>query len=431
MLPAGADQSNQSQTPLGSLQSNLTAEQRIQKWLELVEQNAPVAEIQIAEFEVAEAMKKAPFEIRAQLPFFQQMARKLDATQAFQQFRLPGREQLVADRRDQPEMGKPAEAAKEAVQQAVKEAAKETGRKETEGAEKRAELRLQDGRLVKQPDRSWVNRLGNRLDGGLRGGTDQAAASDRVERMLSAFERMVVARFEGGQKVARESADGKAHFLEKSAAQWRDFFASFMDRTISRKTLLSEIREFLLRGVVQKGSKGVFIGDINFQSGRVEKFVRFSILAEALAKLKAMAPGDAVGKGLLSGMTGEELMYLALAASRAQEFAFAQQAAQGKFMGGRAEAEAAAALGIPLEQQLRQKAKTLQKRRGGGGFGKGLFERDEAPAETPYQFVPWWHWGNLGRPGRFRWVTAVFYTTLAILAIVGIATLTARLLGAL
>lgn len=420
MFPGGSDQTKSSQTPIGAFQSNLTLEQRIQKWMELRDAGASFEQIQVAEFEVAEAIKKAPFEMQAKLPFFQQMAKKLDATQAFQQFRLPGRELMVVDRRDAREQGKPAEGSKEA--------AKEAGKKGEEGRAKESlrELRLQEGKLVGGKERTFVNYLGDRAGAAIRGGLDQQAATERVERMLSAFERMVLARFEGGKQIAKESPDGKPAFLAKSDGQWRSFFKSFLDRTVGKKALLSDIREFLFRGLVSKGAKGVVIGDLSFTSGRVEKFVRFSILAEAIAKLRAMVPGEAMARGALSQLTGEELMYLALAASRAKEFAFTAQEAQGRFMGSRAEAEAAAALGIPLEQQLRQKARSLRARRGGGG--RSMFDADGMAEELPQQFIPWWSWGNLARPNRLRWVTAVFYGSLLSMAVLGIAAMTYRLL---
>lgn len=102
----------------------LSTEQRIQTWIELVEQNAPAEQIQKAEADVAEALQRQPFEIRQQLPFFQKMAKKaLGATRAFQQFRLPGRERVVVDRREQFQ-GEPKEAAKDAAKQAAKDVIK-------------------------------------------------------------------------------------------------------------------------------------------------------------------------------------------------------------------------------------------------------------------------------------------------------------------
>jgi len=340
------------------------------------------------------------------------MAKKaLHAGRAFQQFRLPGRDRVVVDRREQFQ-GEPKEAAKEAGKEAAKEAAQ------------KATLTLKEGKLVEAREKAYAASAALGARGS--GAPDQQAAEARVDRMLSAFEKMVVERFEGGKQIAEESADGKAHFNAKSDAQWKEFFQKFLNRTVAKRALLKDIKQFFMRGVVAKGGKGVFIGDMAMNSGRVEKFVRFSILAEALAKLRAMIPGDRVTAQMLGKLTGEELMYLALAASKGKEFAFAQEAARGKFAGAKAEAQAAAALGIPLDQQLEQKARNLR-RKGRGGMA--WYEKDAEPEETPYRFVPWWSWGNLSNPGPTKWVTRAFYGALFIVSLIGIIVLTIRLLA--
>jgi hypothetical protein len=393
--------------------AEMSPQQRIERWVQLVEQNAPVEQIQQAEKEVAEALKKTPFELRQQLPFFQRLVKKLDSTGVFQHFRLPGRDRLVADRRDQPH-GEP-----------TKEGAK--GEKAHGGRH----LHLKEGKLVEQRQRTYVNYLGGREE--MHRGSDQAAAGKRVEQMLTKFEKVILQRFEGGKQIAGSSPDGKPHFLPKTDKQWRDFFRTFLDRTVQKKVLASEIREFLMRGVVQKGSKGVFIGDMQLASGRVEKFVRFAILAEALAKLKTLMPGDAVSKATVGEIAGEELMYLALAASRGRDFLASMLPTRGRFMGERAESQAAEALGLPLDMHLRARAQDLRGVRRGRGKGLGLFGGDliggePQPDDIPYQFIPWWKWGNLARPGKFRWVTAVFYGSLLFMALLGIGMMTWRIL---
>ena len=288
-------------------------------------------------------------------------------------------------------------------------------------------MTLKEGKLVESKDKSYVNFLGARDVGGKS--SDQAAAESRVDKMLSAFEKMVVERFEKGAQLANQNADGQARFKGKTAAEWKQFFQKFMHRAVTKKALMNDIKHFLMRGVVAKGAKGIFIGDAMFNSGRVEKFIRFSILAEALAKFRAMIPGDKVTAEMLGKLTGEELMYLALAASRGKGFAFSQQEARGMFAGAKAEAQAAAALGIPLDQQLQQKARQLRGRKRGGGSGFGWFEKDPEPEETPYRFVPWWQWGNLNNPGPTKWITRVMYGAFLIVALMGIVVLTVRLLA--
>lgn len=417
MLSAGIPEDKQ------SVSSALSTDQRIQNYFQLIEQGAPAAEIQAAELGIAEALKQQPFEIKQQLPFFQQLVKKLDASNAFQQFKLPGRDKVVVDRREEPSKGKPEEAAKKDIEKTVHDKKAEAKEKSKEAA---AEMRLHEGKLVKHKERTWTNFLGDR--NAARGGLEREAASKQVERLLSAFEQMVIERFENGKKIAQETEGGKPKFLEKTEAQWKQFFQAFLQRTVQKKILLSEIRDFLLRGLISKGNKGIVIGDINLNNGHIEKFVRFSILAEALAKLKAMVPGDAFGKGVLGQLTGEELMYLALAASRGREYAASMLPTHGKFVGGKAEAQAAEALGIPLDAHLRQKAKTLRGRRSGGLFSGDLLGEGK-PEELPYQFIPWWHWGNLSGRGKLKWVTAVFYGSLLAISLIGIAMLTWRILG--
>lgn len=424
MFDAGGAQGRD--TPVSQQTQNLSTEQRIQNWVQLVEDNAPVEDIQKAEMEVAEALQKQPFELRKQLPFFQKLVQKFDASKAFQNFRLPGRERVVEDRREQFQ-GEPKEAAKEGAKEAAKSAAKEAAKDAAKEESKKAALKLKDGKLISKKDLRLAGAaaLGAR-DVSMKGSDHQAAAA-RVDEMLSAFERMVVERFEKGKQIADQSADGKPHFKPKTEAQWKQFFKNFMSRTIKKRVLIDDIKQFLMRGVVSKGAKGVFIGDMTMNSGRVERFVRFSIIAEALAKLRAMMPGDTVTRQMLGKLTGEELMYLALAASRGREFAFVQQAAQGRFGAARAEAQAAEALGIPLNQQLEQKARHLRGKKGRGGMA--WFEKDPEPEETPYRFVPWWSWGNLNAPTPTKWITRVMYGALFIVSLIGIITLTVRLLG--
>lgn len=411
---------------------NVSVRDSLQKWMDLVHQGAPAEQIQQAEMQFQEVVKQHPFELAQQLPFFQNLVKKLDAVMAFQQFRLPGKDRVIDDRRDQFQ-GEPAEkaakeTAKEAVKDAVKDAAKDAAKKEggKSAKEEASSLLMKDGKLVSAKDRAYANYLAARDK--LGGGAEQKAAAERVDQMLTAFEKMVVARFEQGRQVAHESADGKPHFLPKTEAEWKAFFKNFLDRTVQKKVLFDEIQDFLMRGVITRGEKGIFIGDMRLTDGRVEKFIRFSIFAEALAKLKAMLPGDAVRAEMLGKLTGEELMYLALAASRGRDFIASMLPTQGKFMGGQAEARAAEALGLPVDAQLAQKAKHLRARHGGGGGFGGFFEKDAEPEELPYQFIPWWSWGNLARPGPTRWITRVFYGALLIMSIMGIVAVTLRIL---
>ncbi len=411
--------------------TSVHAEQSLQKWMDLVQRGASAEELQKAETELAEAMQKSPFEVAQRMPFFLKLVQKLEGNKAYQQFHLPGSDRVVVDRREQFE-GRPEQpaddAGKKAAEETARETAKEATREKGEELKKKPEMRMRQGKLVK--DKGRMASLAAR---GAGPGADQGAATARVERMLSAFERMVIARFEKGAQVAKESADGKAHFAAKTEGQWKQFFKNFLSRTVKKRALLNDIRSFLMRGAVAKGGKGVAIGDMHFSSGRVEKFVRFSILAEALAKFAAMKPGEMMGKGALKDLTGEELMYLALAASRGREFATTKKPEQGRFMGGKAEALAAQKLGLTLDDQLREKARRMRqgKKGGSGAFGDLLGEHIYGE-DAPTRFIPWWHWANITQfGGKRRWVSLVFYASLILVALMGIIAMTVRLISAM
>lgn len=387
--------------------------------IERLDRDSGREEVQKAEKGIADALRVRPFIIQQRLPFFQRVAQALRGRNAFQEFRLTDGK-VVVDKRD-----KEAETAK---QQVVKEVIKDMrdaasareseSRKETEQA--KYDGRIRDGKFVR--DKSTADATKS-VDKSLWGKLEQQTASDRVDKLLSKFERMILQRFEEGSQIAQQSKDGKPAFAEKSDGQWSQFFRQFLDRTVKKTIDFSKIQEFLFRGLVAKGNRGIFIGDLKLTSGQVEKFIRMSIMESIMARLKGLKPGQAVGKGAF-GELGEELAYLALSSAKRKQYSTSDKEAEGKFMGGRAEDRAAKELGITLDDQLREKARKMRKGRGLNWF----FEKDPEGEDIPYTFVPWWHWGNLSKPGKFKWFTVFFYSSLLILAIMGIAIITMKFL---
>lgn len=379
-----------------------------------VERGIPPDQIQAMVPQIAQQTGADQFQLMKMLPHFIQVAQKMvDAAQVYEHFRLPGQDRVVQDKRD--------EGTREAKGAEKKEAKKEA----MEGAAKDFEVR--HGRLVRQKEKGYENYLGDRMDRGAH--MEREEGGSRLERFLSAFEEMVVARFEGGRDVAKESVDGKAKFLEKTEAQWKEFFSKFIDRLVAKKVSMDEIREFLFRGVVPKGNKGIVISDMVLADGRVEKFIRFGVIADALAKLKAMTPGDVFGREKLAGLTGEEFLYLALAVSRGKDIATSPLPTAGKFMLGSTEEKAAQELGIPIGGQQSDKGAQVRGRGRRSPF-TGLFdEREGEPGDLPYQFIPWWHWSNLKRPTKTKWATIAFYIALLTMALLGIGVLTYRILS--
>lgn len=396
----------------GNIRSDVSADATINNWVKLVESGAPAEEIARAEEAVAKALNVKPFELREKVPFFQRFAKALAGSQGYQSFRLPGRDVVVKDLRD-----KMVNDTKEGISHSQDEV-KQTGK---EIIESRI---VRDGKLVRDArEAKEANRVEKAFE---RGGLDRNAATENFRKLLTSFERMIIKRFEEG-KTIEQNFKGDPVFAAKSKEQWGEFFKAFLGRTIKKSTSLEDIKNFLFRGLVSKSGKGMFIGDMNLGNGRTEKFIRFLIMGDLLSKLNNLKPGQTLSKTDLAGMSGEELMYLSLSPSERRQYGLSDKATDGMFGDGRAEAMAAENLGLPIEQQLRAKARALKKKRG-AGFGS-LFEKDPAAEDIPYQFVPWWHWGNLAKPSPTKWVTRVFYTALLVISLLGIAVMTYKLMG--
>ncbi|MBI4126507.1 MAG: hypothetical protein HY465_03345 [Deltaproteobacteria bacterium] len=403
---------NDPQVDIGTLGSQelSTAFSRL---LELQDTGAAPSVIEDAAAKLNELAVKEGFQLREVLPhFIKQTAQMVNAQKVYQHFRLPGKDRIVEDRRERPHGDKAPDRAEQ------KKGEEREARAEKEG------LTLKRGTLVSDRPKDYKNYLGDRSS--LSASPEQQAATERVERLLSAFERLVIARFEGGREIVQAFVNGEVRFGGKTIDEWRQFFANMGDRSVARKTLLAEIQEFLFRGVIPKGERGVVIADMTHANGRVEKFVRFGVIAEALAKLKSLVPGQTFGKEALAGLTGEELVYLSLATARGTGFTMSDAPTLGKFMGGASEARAAQELGIALEGQLHAKTQLL-KRRGKGPGGFRWLDK-EIPEETPSQFVPWWKWGNLYRPSKTKWLTIMMYLSLLTISMIAMGTIITRLM---
>lgn len=379
-------------------------QEHMEQYVDLVSKRAPAEEIKKAESELSREMGKDTFEaFKRQLPKQLRVRRSLDAQRVYQHFRLPGRQRMVHDRRG---MGR------------------EGARAKHESYRTREHMHVREGKLTREEVRKYVNYLADRMHLRPEGKAHTPEMRAKVDEFLSAFEKMIVRRFEGDRQVARQLKDNKPVFLKKTAAQWQQFFSRFAGRILKKKVPTRNIKQFLFRGLVPKGSKGVVVTDMTLVSGRVERFIRFGILADAMAKLAKMMPGQTFGREFLSG---EELLYLALAAARGREYVTGLRPREGKFMAGVAEERAAQELGLPLATHLRQKTQDIRK---GKGFGalRGWKDKEFAEEELPYQFIPWWHWGNLKRPGKFRMTTVAFYIALGLVTILGIIAITSHLL---
>jgi hypothetical protein len=176
------------------------------------------------------------------------------------------------------------------------------------------------------------------------------------------------------------------------------------------------------------------ISDIIHASGRTEKFARFGVLYDKISNfLSKLIPGDRFkSASIADGLTSEELLYLALLPpSLEQEMTTGMKPKQGIFGAESMEARVAEELGIsdgrggpgPGE---RGGVAGKGKKRKGGFFGMFAGE-DEVPLDTSPQFIPWWSWGKLNRPGGMK-LKRAFYAGVIITFVIIIILLIDRLL---
>lgn len=339
---------------------------------------------------------------------------KLDATQVYQTFKLPGRDVIVRDRRQ-------AEGEAKTKEKSDSIAA--------ESKQSLEELLLQKGKLIKPKEQTYENYLGD-VSKQLPL-SEQKVAAGRLQQFFSRFEETLLKRFERGAKMEQPIQNGECSFLQKTAVQWRNFFGRFVARTVKRYIGMEQIQEWIYRGLVQRQARATVISDWTLTNGQLEKFVRYRLPGEAqnfAQMLAALQPGSKLSKEELKRFLSGELEYLAIKAAQ-EEAAFVQAPLKGKFLTtAQAEEKVASDLGLQLGAQLREKEKVLRdlggrRRRGGGGglFGETSEEESQVP-ETP--FIPWWQFGPL-RKGRgpARWFVAVFYLVLISLVVVGILSL--------
>lgn len=240
------------------------------------------------------------------------------------------------------------------------------------------------------------------------------------ERLLTPFEKTLVARFEEGMKQAKESADGQFHFLKKSAGEWTGFFEKFVSRTIQKVVNLEDVQGLLFRGLLQeKGAsqKGVMISDVMTAMG-TDKFARISVALGKAQQLAMAIPGAVLTREAVQGaVVGEQLQYLALAPQLGEEggVRFAQAASRGMFSSQQLESRVAEHLGIVTDfrgagmpgaaRDADEKRAAERRRR--GGVWSSLFGGDDVQGEGSV-FVPWWRWDREERSGFRRWFVVVF-----------------------
>lgn len=337
-----------------------------------------------------------------QQPVFQRVSPRLGqliqsiaarAEGAMQTFRLPGTNRQVHDNREAGEKRGPKDV-------------HEHQHAERQHQEKvRKEIQVREGRPEEVRERTYENYLAIKQ----MVAAEKDPAVVQKERQLSDFERLLIERFENAKKIEEASKDGKTSFLAKTVEQWRSFFAKFTHRTAARSAELAEIQEFLYRGMVKKSeAKAVLISDIILNDGRIDKFTRFSVLYQKISGLLSkLTPGDTISKAMLTdGLTTEKLMYLALQPpSLESEIFTGLRPKQGMFASEATEARVAQELGIGHDKGAPAAAERGLHGKGRKGRGRGILglfmgSDEEYVDNSGGQFMPWWSWGDLKRPGN-------------------------------
>ena len=386
----------------------------VQHLLETIESGAPQDVIKQVEEQVKQALSYSEAgKVSEQFNKLKEVAKQLvDARGAFQHLKLKDR--VIPDNRDKPK-AKPEHDKPE----------KGRSRHETKDFE------VVKGRLVAAKDKKESEGYyANRMNSGQHVQADPRNAATRsvIERILNTFERLLIERFENGRPIVQEHPDGQPLLSEKSLAEWQQFFTSFGDRSVGRKLNLADVRDFLFRGLVQKGDKAIVVADVNLANGKVEKFIRFQVLDDLLQKLKTMQPGQSFSKDALQKLSGEELYVLALAVAQGGGFEFSPQAAKGKFLLGSTEEYTKRELGLSPPENPQHRAQKSA-RKGRGGLFSGSWKEREVWEEDLPQFVPWWSWGKIQRREKTESVRSIFYMALIIVSILAVLALTFKFLN--
>lgn len=328
---------------------------------------------------------------------------------AMQAFRLPASNRVVHDNRENVSRRGADERA----------GRKDDAHDKEEGAKvSRREKVIKEGKIEEAREKKYENYLGAR--------ERVFAKEDGMplpERPLSEFEELLIKRFEEGKSLEEVVTEGKLKFGEKTVEEWKAFFQKFLDRTAQKQIELSDIEKFLFRGLVKKSdAKAVVISDIVHNSGKTEKFVRFGVLYQKLSGLLSkLLPGDAVAKqAFADGISGEKLLYLALnPPSQEAEMFTGLKPSQGMFGLEATEARVADELGIARDKGAPQTggqnitAKMKKKR---GGLFRWLVGDEDVPLDESGQFIPWWQWGTLKKPGGLG-LKRAFYSGVIIIFI--------------
>lgn len=345
--------------------------------------------------------------IARELPrVIQRVLQKIEASQVYQTFKLPGSHYVVHDRREKGADARGPE--------------REKGEKIREESKMSLEaLLLRKGKLQGAKEKGYENYLADPASR-IKTPPVQTQTESKLAKLLSRFEQILLKRFEEGSKVAKEAQDGRFFFLKKTAEQWRNFFGHFVKRTVKRRVSVDHIEGWVYRGLVRKNARATVISDLAFVNGQIEKFARFRLspAGQNLAnRLQQMEPGVRIAGSELKELTAEEMEYLAIQHAES-DAGWIWAPTQGKFLKtAQVEEKVAGDLGLLAEGDKKEKALKGLKKRRGGGLGW-----EEGPSEEPgSRFVPWYQTALQKKPGGpVRWFVVVSYCTAVALAVLGL-----------
>lgn len=138
---------------------------------------------------------------------------------------------------------------------------------------------------------------------------------------LSLFEKIFIARFEGGAELGETLQKGEtAKFLPKTEEGWKQFFDKFKAFVMEKKVRVADLEALTYRGVLKDAAKkegkdiATLISDLKFTDGKTDKFARLQIQSsEIMEKLASLIPGDLLGQALVAEwLGGTEFAYQSL-----------------------------------------------------------------------------------------------------------------------
>lgn len=172
--------------------------------------------------------------------------------------------------------------------------------------------------------------MAGRLLGTPAGGTAEGADGGPE---LTLFEKIFMARFEGGIPIGDKLEKGQFKFLAKSEKGWAEFFQKFVAFAMGKKGNMNDIQALVVRGILKSGGAltpqakamlqqaktptGVLVSDLKFTNGKTDKFAQLLIQnPQVMQKLASMAPGEVIGQEMLmqwaEAFGGLEFAYQAL-----------------------------------------------------------------------------------------------------------------------